>query len=249
MKTCNICNIEKGLEFFYKRKDSSDGFRKECKDCCNLRNKKYVEENKESIKEYKKKFYQSNKEVITERSKQWRVNNIEASKDIAKRYFDKESTRIIRKEYYQKNKEYYSLKNKEYKKLNKEKLNEYHRVKYKSDIIYRLKYSVRGIIYKSIKRGGYIKKSKSAEILDCTFEYFKTHIESKFEYWMSWENHGLYNGELNYGWDIDHIIPLGSAKTEEDIIKLNHYTNLQPLCSKINRDIKRDKLWNYSSSI
>ena len=52
---------------------------------------------------------------------------------------------------------------------------------------------------------------------------------------MNWSNHGLYNGELNYGWDI------------EDIIKLNHYSNLQPLCSKINRDIKRD-LINYDKN-
>jgi len=59
---------------------------------------------------------------------------------------------------------------------------------------------------------------------------------------MTWENRGLYNGELNYGWDIDHIIPIASAKTEEDIIKLNHYKNLQPLCSHINRDIKKDFL-------
>ena len=59
---------------------------------------------------------------------------------------------------------------------------------------------------------------------------------------MSWENKGLYNGELNYGWDIDHIIPLDTAKTEEDVIRLNHYSNLQPLCSKINRDIKKNNL-------
>ena len=59
---------------------------------------------------------------------------------------------------------------------------------------------------------------------------------------MTWENKSKYNGEFNYGWDIDHIIPLSTAKTEEDIIKLNHYTNLQPLCSKINRHIKSDKI-------
>ena len=58
---------------------------------------------------------------------------------------------------------------------------------------------------------------------------------------MNWENRGLYNGDFDYGWDIDHIIPLSSANTEEDVIKLNQYTNLQPLCSKINRDIKKDK--------
>jgi len=55
-------------------------------------------------------------------------------------------------------------------------------------------------------------------------------------------NQGKYNGKLNYGWDMDHIIPIASAESEEDIIKLNHYTNLQPLCSFVNRVIKRDNL-------
>jgi hypothetical protein len=59
---------------------------------------------------------------------------------------------------------------------------------------------------------------------------------------MSWNNRGLYNGELKHGWDIDHIIPVASADTQEKIINLNHYTNLQPLCSKINRDIKKDQV-------
>mgnify|MGYP000907082163 FL=1 len=76
----------------------------------------------------------------------------------------------------------------------------------------------------------------------CTFEEFKLYMESKFEPWMNWDNHGLYNGELNYGWDIDHIIPISSATSQQEILKLNHYTNLQPLCSYTNRYIKKDKL-------
>ena len=36
------------------------------------------------------------------------------------------------------------------------------------------------------------------------------------------------------------------AKNEEELYKLCHYTNLQPLCSKINREIKRE---NYEVSI
>lgn len=46
---------------------------------------------------------------------------------------------------------------------------------------------------------------------------------------MTWNNYGLYNGQPDYGWDIDYIIPLKTAKTEEDIIRLNNYTNLQTI--------------------
>jgi hypothetical protein len=38
---------------------------------------------------------------------------------------------------------------------------------------------------------------------------------------MTWENRNL--------WNIDHITPTGLAKTKQDVYKLNHYTNLQPL--------------------
>ncbi len=58
---------------------------------------------------------------------------------------------------------------------------------------------------------------------------------------MTWVNYGRYNGELDFGWDIDHIIPISSATTEEEVLKLNHYKNLQPMCSKMNRDIKKNK--------
>jgi hypothetical protein len=87
---------------------------------------------------------------------------------------------------------------------------------------------------------GLRKNSKTSQILGCSFEEFKLYLESKFETWMSWENYGKYNGELNYGWDIDHIIPLSSVSNEEEILELNHFTNLQPLCSYTNRNIKRD---------
>ena len=103
-----------------------------------------------------------------------------------------------------------------------------------------MKHNTRTLIRNSFKNVGRIKSSKTADILGCSFEEFKIYLESRWDTWMSWSNRGLYNGNLNYGWDIDHIVPLSSASTEEDVIKLNHYTNLQPLCSKINRDIKRN---------
>ena len=96
------------------------------------------------------------------------------------------------------------------------------------------------IIYSSLKRKGYTKKSRTYEIIGCSYEFLLGYLEGKFEKWMNWENYGKYNGDFNHGFDIDHIIPLSSASNEEELIKLNHYTNLQPLCSKINRDIKKD---------
>ena len=39
---------------------------------------------------------------------------------------------------------------------------------------------------------------------------------------------------------INHIIPISSAKTIEDVIRLNHYTNFQPLDSYENRVVKKD---------
>lgn len=72
------------------------------------------------------------------------------------------------------------------------------------------------------------------------------YLESKFKCWMNFDNYGLYNGQLNYGWDLDHILPISSANDENEVKKLFHYTNFQPLCSKINRDIKKD-IYNYEN--
>jgi hypothetical protein len=107
---------------------------------------------------------------------------------------------------------------------------------------YKLKYNICRIIRETLNGKGYTKKSKTYNILGCTFEEFKTHIESQWEEWMNWDNYGKYNGEERYGWDLDHIIPLSSGKCEEDIIRLNHHSNIQPLCSYINRNVKKDKI-------
>lgn len=112
-----------------------------------------------------------------------------------------------------------------------------------NDPVYAVKCSIKSLLSVCIKQGYLRKGMKPNQIIGCTIEELKFHLEKQFESWMNWENYGKYNKELNYGWDIDHIVPLSSAKTEEDVYKLNHYTNLQPLCSRINRDIKKNKKW------
>ena len=79
------------------------------------------------------------------------------------------------------------------------------------------------------------KNPRTLELVGCDYEFLIKYIENKFTEGMSWDNYGY------YGWHIDHIIPVSSVKTEEDIYKLYHYTNLQPLWAKDNL-IKSDKI-------
>jgi hypothetical protein len=83
--------------------------------------------------------------------------------------------------------------------------------------------NLRNLVRKSFSDKNYTKDSRTFEILGIDNEGLYEHIESQFREGMDWGNHG------HKGWHIDHIIPLASAKTVEEIIKLNHYTNLQPL--------------------
>ena len=67
------------------------------------------------------------------------------------------------------------------------------------------------------------KSKRTQEIVGCTFEELKIYIENQFTEGMSWDNYGI------DGWHVDHIKPLAVANSQEEIISLNHYTNLQPL--------------------
>tara|TARA_R110000868_G_scaffold401649_2_gene677268 strand:+ start:6108 stop:6494 length:387 start_codon:yes stop_codon:yes gene_type:complete len=102
----------------------------------------------------------------------------------------------------------------------------------------KIRYVIKGAIRGAFRSKNKVKIGLTLDILGCSIIEFKAHLEAQFEPWMDWDNRGLYNGECDYGWDIDHIIPLSTAITEEDIMRLNHYTNLQPLCSYVNRYVK-----------
>lgn len=151
----------------------------------------------------------------------------------------KEKIRICKNE---RNKRYWSnnIKNKEFKERVSIRKRRNHLKRLESDPLYKLRISYTRRLNKCIKRFN-IKNIIFLDSLGCSLDDLKNHIESKLEPWMTWENYGKYNGELNYGWDIDHITPISSAKTESEFILLCNYMNLQPLCSKVNRDIKKDK--------
>ena len=156
---------------------------------------------------------------------------------------NKEQILLERKLYREKNKNVIAEKRKtNIDKINKQR-NIYRKEKLLNDPIYKLKENIRKSIINSIKRSGFKKLSHTEQILGCTYDEFKLYLESKFEDWMNWDNQGNPKDgvlEPNKTWDIDHIIPTSTAITELDIIKLNHHTNLQPLCSYYNRNVKRD---------
>lgn len=97
-----------------------------------------------------------------------------------------------------------------------------------SDHLFKISCNIRNLIKNASKRG-YTKKSKrTLDILGITFEKFKMYIELQFDGKMTWENYGSYL-------EIDHIKPIKLSQSEEDIILLNHYTNLRPLSKSENR--------------
>jgi hypothetical protein len=132
------------------------------------------------------------------------------------------------------------MKNSDFRLKEKIRRRQRHLKRLEEDPLYKIRIAYTRRLNKCIKRFN-IKNVYFLNELGCSLAEFKIYIESKFEEWMTWENYGKYNGEINYGWDIDHIIPISSAKTEDEFHKLCHYTNIQPLCSKTNRDIKKDK--------
>jgi hypothetical protein len=196
------------------------------------------DEQKKARAEYQKAWREANKERLAEWHREYRKLNPEKNKANTKAYRERHPDRS--KESTKKYKANNQDKVKEARTAYKDRKNELSKIKKATDPVYNLKCTVRSGILKAFTRINCKKNNKTVEILGCTYELFRDYIESKFESWMTWENKGLYNGELNYGWDVDHIIPIDTAVTEDDVIRLNHYTNLQPLCSKINRDIKKN---------
>jgi len=132
----------------------------------------------------------------------------------------------IRRNKSQERKEYY----KRYALENKDHINNYKKgwlnLRISNDNLYAFIASTRTRIGNSLRSNGFDKNSETAKILGCSFEFFKNYIEQRFEEGMNWENRSE--------WHLDHIIPVSSATTEREIIKLNHYTNFRPLWAKEN---------------
>tara|TARA_R110000868_G_scaffold106830_3_gene292671 strand:- start:2456 stop:3094 length:639 start_codon:yes stop_codon:yes gene_type:complete len=181
--------------------------------------KRYRENNKERKREQAKIYYQKNKDKIKNQIKNYYSQKTDKRREYIKNYYllNKDNYKEKSKEYYIKNKDY----QKNYNIKNKDKIYARHKNKMETNPLYKLTNYTRSLIKLCLRRQGFTKKSKTYRILGCEFKYFKIHIERQFTKGMTWENQGE--------WHLDHIYPVSLAKDEEEIIRLNHYTNFQPL--------------------
>ena len=215
MKICIKCNEEKELTEFYKNKISNDGLRNDCKNCNNNIKKEYYKKNIIIIKQKAIEYTLKNKIERKEYDKNYRIINKEILKEKSRvRYnsvIGKEKAKQRDLKYYENNKKQIIKRNCNY--IKKRKL---------IDPLFKLRHNISTLIYNKFnQKNGYTKKSKTSGYLGCTFEEFKMHLEKQFTEGMTWGNQGQ--------WHLDHIYPVSLAKDEEELIRLNHYTNFQPL--------------------
>jgi hypothetical protein len=207
---------------FSKNITKKDGLNNYCKIC----QKKYREKNKIKNNIYQQKYRKINKSKLYLQNKIYRINNKQKIRERDRKYRikNKNKIRIKHKEWSSKNKEY----------IRQYKNKQYHD-KYKHSLENRLRSSLRSRLRLAIGKGK--KCTKTMDLIGCSLQDLRLHIEKQFINGMSWDNYGI------NGWHIDHIKPCSSfdlTKIKEQKICF-HYTNLQPLWAKDNL-IKSNKL-------
>ena len=198
MKKCSKCHIKQDICFFGKDSKRKDGLKLHCNNCRKKESLNYRINNKEKRQKTQKKYKLLNPEYYS------------------KYYVDhKEEIKEYNKNYYETNKE-----------ILINKMSQYTSNRKKTDILFKLFHVVRNRVYKIIKVKNINKQNKTFDIVGCSPNQLKEHLEKKFNGGMTWDNYGK--------WHIDHIIPLSSANNKDEVYKLCHHTNLQPLWAEDN---------------
>src|ERR1035437_5428905 len=206
----------------------------------------YYEANAEDIKakartrnkenpEYMKQYNTDNKEKLQADAKVYyievvvpRLQEPERKEEMAayqKDYHEKnkEELSVASKIHYEENREAILAYQKVYAKENRTKITAHNRERKKIDPLFKLSKNLSNRIHGALKAKSWTKNNSTKDILGCSLDELKAHLEKQFLPGMTWQNNTL------EGWHLDHIYPLAKATSVEELIRLCHYTNLQPL--------------------
>jgi hypothetical protein len=111
------------------------------------------------------------------------------------------------------------------------------RKRYAMDPIYRMRLLLQSSIFRALRKQRLKKLDDFLNLVGCSPEQLRQHIEKQFQPGMNWSNKG------RFGWHIDHRKPCASfdlTRVEEQK-RCFHFTNLQPLWWRENLE-KRDRI-------
>lgn len=191
-----------------------------------LATKKYKEKNPDKVRAWAKALNAKRKEDPIFKLKQ---------KEYEKKRYQNLEYREKRKEYVKQNKDKIREYRKQYVIENKEKLAQKRKQRRCRDRHYKLKLTLRSRLANAVRRNQ--KFDKTLNLLGCSVDYLKSHLESQFVDGMCWDNWS------KTGWHIDHIVPFGQFDLSDPIqqIAVCNWRNLRPLWARKNHE-KRDKL-------
>lgn len=233
MNECRQCNNARRKKRYYENYEAERKRRKEYyvanRDEILAGEREYCKRNKELVKARGKSYRESHKAEIAARAKARREQDVEGFRASRREYYAKnkariqERAKIYRAKYAEKRKE----SAKQYRLEHKDEINNKKTARLHSDPIFKLKEQSRNMLRCALRTNGHRKNSKSSDILGCSLDCFVEHLKNtwKLRYGAEW------NGEPCH---IDHIIPLSTASTEEETLKLCHYSNLQLLTPEDN---------------
>lgn len=231
-KKCKTCQQDKPLSD-YQKAGKGKWLQPYCKPCDSERKRKHYIENKERYKILSKANYEATKVIMPEEQKiESRIRSNKALVEAGRAYnMAKKMTPDEKKRRKSENDRRYREKNADKIKAAKkryydlcglEKAKEWQK-KNMNNLEFRTKKRLRGRIYVALKRG--IKSQSTMELLGCSIDKFKIHLESLFTDGMNWDKYMA--GEI----DIDHIKPCKhfDLTNPDEQKQCFFYKNLQPL--------------------
>lgn len=213
MKICSRCKVPKPLEEFHKCSRNKDGKDSACIECINAGHQASRAKNRGKYNAQRREYWAKHRENSKINSHKWYENNKEEI--LAKWKKERDANPQIHR---QQNKQHY-INNRE-KVLRRN--NENTKKRLKTDPIFKISKSLRGRINAALN--GTTKSAKTLDLLGCSLDFFRWHIEKQFRDGMTWGNYGKF-------WHLDHIKPCSKFNLLliDEQKKCFNYSNLQPL--------------------